>query len=349
MTPASVYRRQCSTTAARATSGTVTTHLHGRWQRRQVRPRQRAPCIGRINAVTISNPGSGYTSTPTVSFPAVNGRSAPPGQHRLHPPLRCHRHRRWLRLHQCARGCLQRASGGFTTGNRHRNRVRLGRSHQPHQRRIGLRHPPHGLHRGAHQRNRQLPPRPLSKSNGTLTITALGRPDGDNYNYSGPSATGAPYNQQKTAPLRLRQPCTTPTPGNATCNTASSVTHRRSQCAHLVMVYRLHHRRGSVGRSSLRRSTTDASTVARLPNADSWSSPPATASNPSTRSPLPSAAKLPLMWSATSTIQAAIDKACPATCSSSTHLPADGRRSLCPMQRLASTLTKTTQLTRKCC
>jgi hypothetical protein len=58
-----------------------------------------------------------------------------------------------------------------------------------------------------------------------LTITALGNQSVDNYLYSGPSATAAPYNQQRaTRHYGFLARCTTPTTGSTTCNTASSVT-----------------------------------------------------------------------------------------------------------------------------
>ena len=63
-----------------------------------------------------------------------------------------------------------------------------------------------------------------SLSNGKLVITALGDQNVDNYDYSGPQANLAPYNQQKV--LRhygFGNQCSTPD-GSATCNTVSSVT-----------------------------------------------------------------------------------------------------------------------------
>jgi hypothetical protein len=59
----------------------------------------------------------------------------------------------------------------------------------------------------------------------TLTITALSDQLVNNYAYSGPSATTAPFNQKTV--LRhygFGNPCTAPTTTSATCNTATSVT-----------------------------------------------------------------------------------------------------------------------------
>jgi hypothetical protein len=65
----------------------------------------------------------------------------------------------------------------------------------------------------------------VSASGHTLTITALGNQNVDNYSYSGPSATAAPYNQQRVARhYGFLGRCTSATPGSTTCNTASSVT-----------------------------------------------------------------------------------------------------------------------------
>jgi hypothetical protein len=59
----------------------------------------------------------------------------------------------------------------------------------------------------------------------TLTITALGNQNVDNYLYSGPSATAAPYNQQRIQRhYGFLARCTAPTAGSTTCNTTSSVT-----------------------------------------------------------------------------------------------------------------------------
>ncbi|MBV8893630.1 MAG: hypothetical protein JO266_16960, partial [Acidobacteria bacterium] len=59
----------------------------------------------------------------------------------------------------------------------------------------------------------------------TLTIRALGDQTVANNAYSGPSATTAPYNQKTiTRHYGFGGQCTSPTPGNATCNTLSSVT-----------------------------------------------------------------------------------------------------------------------------
>jgi len=59
----------------------------------------------------------------------------------------------------------------------------------------------------------------------TLTINALGDQAVNNYAYSGPSATTAPFNQKTvTRHYGFGAQCTTPTAGNAACNTLSSVT-----------------------------------------------------------------------------------------------------------------------------
>ncbi len=64
----------------------------------------------------------------------------------------------------------------------------------------------------------------VSAQNHQITITALGNQNVDNYNYSGPSATAAPYNQQRIQRhYGFLARCTTPN-GSATCSTASSVT-----------------------------------------------------------------------------------------------------------------------------
>jgi Bacterial Ig domain len=65
----------------------------------------------------------------------------------------------------------------------------------------------------------------VQKAGNTLTITALGDQLVDNYGYSGPQATAAPFNQQKiTRHYNFGTQCTSPTAGNSTCNTVSSVT-----------------------------------------------------------------------------------------------------------------------------
>jgi hypothetical protein len=59
----------------------------------------------------------------------------------------------------------------------------------------------------------------------TLTITALGNTAVNNYGYSGPQATTAPFNQKTiTRHYGFGSKCTTPTAGSALCNTLSSVT-----------------------------------------------------------------------------------------------------------------------------
>jgi len=65
----------------------------------------------------------------------------------------------------------------------------------------------------------------VSAAGHQLTITALGNQNVDNYLYSGPSATAAPYNQQRVQRhYGFLGRCTAPTAGSTTCNTASSVT-----------------------------------------------------------------------------------------------------------------------------
>jgi hypothetical protein len=65
----------------------------------------------------------------------------------------------------------------------------------------------------------------VSAAGHTLTLTALGNQNVDNYLYSGPSATASPYNLQKVPRhYGFLGRCTAPTPGSTTCNTASSVT-----------------------------------------------------------------------------------------------------------------------------
>jgi hypothetical protein len=64
----------------------------------------------------------------------------------------------------------------------------------------------------------------VSAAGKQLTITALGNQNVDNYEYSGPSATAAPYNQQRTQRhYGFLTQCTAPITGSTTCNTASSV------------------------------------------------------------------------------------------------------------------------------
>ena len=59
----------------------------------------------------------------------------------------------------------------------------------------------------------------------TLTITALGNVQVNNSAYAGPSANTAPFNQKTiTRHYGFGAQCTSPTAGNATCNTTSSVT-----------------------------------------------------------------------------------------------------------------------------
>jgi hypothetical protein len=58
----------------------------------------------------------------------------------------------------------------------------------------------------------------------SLTITALGDTSVNNYAYSGPAANQAPYNQKTvTRHYGFGAQCTSPTAGNAACNTLSSV------------------------------------------------------------------------------------------------------------------------------
>jgi len=65
----------------------------------------------------------------------------------------------------------------------------------------------------------------VSAAGHTLTIKALGDQSVPNYAYNGPSATTAPYNQKTiTRHYGFGGQCSTPTAGNATCNTKSSVT-----------------------------------------------------------------------------------------------------------------------------
>jgi hypothetical protein len=64
----------------------------------------------------------------------------------------------------------------------------------------------------------------VSAAGRNITITALGNQDVDNYAYSGPSATAAPYNQQRVQRhYGFLGRCVTVT-GSTTCNTVSSVT-----------------------------------------------------------------------------------------------------------------------------
>ena len=59
----------------------------------------------------------------------------------------------------------------------------------------------------------------------SMTITALGNDAVNNYGYSGPQISSAPYNQKTVARhYGFGAQCTSPTAGNAACNTASSVT-----------------------------------------------------------------------------------------------------------------------------
>jgi len=59
----------------------------------------------------------------------------------------------------------------------------------------------------------------------TMTITALGNDVVNNYGYSGPQISSAPYNQKTvTRHYGFGSQCTSPAAGNATCNTTSSVT-----------------------------------------------------------------------------------------------------------------------------
>jgi Bacterial Ig domain len=65
----------------------------------------------------------------------------------------------------------------------------------------------------------------VSAAGKTLTIAALGDQIVSNYGYSGPSATTAPFNQKTVSRhYGFGSQCTSPTAGNATCNTLSSVT-----------------------------------------------------------------------------------------------------------------------------
>ena len=64
-----------------------------------------------------------------------------------------------------------------------------------------------------------------SLSMGQLTIKALGDQMVDNYEYSGPNASAAPFNQQKVSRhYGFGAQCTSPTASSSTCNTISSVT-----------------------------------------------------------------------------------------------------------------------------
>ncbi len=63
------------------------------------------------------------------------------------------------------------------------------------------------------------------ETSGTLTLTALGDTKVDNYTYSGPSASVAPFNQQRiTRHYGFGTQCTSPTASSKTCNTLSAVT-----------------------------------------------------------------------------------------------------------------------------
>jgi hypothetical protein len=65
----------------------------------------------------------------------------------------------------------------------------------------------------------------VSRSGVTLTIKALGDQPVTNSAYSGPSANTAPFNAKTvTRHFGFGTQCLSPTPGNATCNTLSSVT-----------------------------------------------------------------------------------------------------------------------------
>ena len=65
----------------------------------------------------------------------------------------------------------------------------------------------------------------VSKPGVTLTITALGDQQVNNSAYSGPSASAAPFNMKTlTRHYGFGSQCLSPTAGNATCNTLSSVT-----------------------------------------------------------------------------------------------------------------------------
>ncbi len=65
----------------------------------------------------------------------------------------------------------------------------------------------------------------VSGAGKTLTITALGDQNVNNYGYAGPSAKTAPYNQKTvTRHYGFSAQCSIPTAGSATCNTKSSVT-----------------------------------------------------------------------------------------------------------------------------
>ncbi len=65
----------------------------------------------------------------------------------------------------------------------------------------------------------------VSAPGNTLTITALGDQQVNNNAYSGPSANTAPFNAKTiTRHYGFGSQCTSPTAGNATCNTMSSVT-----------------------------------------------------------------------------------------------------------------------------
>ena len=65
----------------------------------------------------------------------------------------------------------------------------------------------------------------VSAAGATLTVKALGNDSVNNYGYSGPQATTAPFNQKTVIRhYGFGAQCTTPTAGSATCNTKSSVT-----------------------------------------------------------------------------------------------------------------------------
>ena len=65
----------------------------------------------------------------------------------------------------------------------------------------------------------------VSTAGNTLTITALGDTQANNSAYSGPSANVAPFNLKTiTRHYGFGTQCTSPTAGNATCNTMSAVT-----------------------------------------------------------------------------------------------------------------------------
>jgi Bacterial Ig domain len=146
---------------------------------------------GRVTAITVTNPGSGYTSLPTVTIAAPTGGT----------PL--------TRRQATALASMEVNTITLTAGGSYSAAPTVTFN---------------GGGLLVTQATATAAIAPVG-SGGTLTITALGDQVVPDNAYSGPSATTAPFNAKTlTRHYGFGSQCTAPAAGNATCNTLSSVT-----------------------------------------------------------------------------------------------------------------------------